>query len=230
MRYAIKVNHFSFRLVLLQHRRRRRRLPRVLSALSLSSPPFTHTHLQRGNLAPAATVSQPACTPATSPGTSTLSLSLLSGFGFACSPLCSLFFSFLPCVRWGHLIFGGHSLWFSLICDIVFYVQCAQCVSVCVRVCACAPVCVCVCVYASLFAGGANRLLLIFGAACFNLCSVCLYCRLLLVLPTPLLTAPLFSPSSFLILFLFLLFFYSTFFKRTFFFGCGSHLLLLLYW
>lgn len=50
----------------------------------------------------------------------------------------------------------------------------------------------CVCVYVCVFivlTGLANRLLLVFGAACFNLCSVCRYCRVLLV--------PAFFPSFF---------------------------------
>lgn len=190
MRYAIKVNHFSFRLVLLQHRRRRR-LPRVLSALSLSSPPFTHTHLQRGNLAPAATVSQPACTPATSPGTSTLSLSPFWLWICLLSSLFSFLFFFALCPLgtfnfWRSFVVIFLDMRYSILCTVRSMRKC-----MCKSVCLCACVCVCVCVYASLFAGGANRLLLIFGAACFNLCSVCLYCRLLLV-PHP----PSFPHSS----------------------------------
>jgi len=49
---------------------------------------------------------------------------------------------------------------------------------------------VCVCVFIVL-TGLANRLLLVFGAACFNLCSVCRYCWVLLV--------PAFFPSIFFV-------------------------------
>lgn len=228
MRYAIKVNHFSFRLVLLQHRRRRRRLPRVLSALSLSSPPFTHTHLQRGNLAPAATVSQPACTPATSPGTSTLSLSPFWLWICLLSSLFSFLFFFALCPLgtfnfWRSFVVIFLDMRYSILCTVRSMRKC-----VCKSVCLCACVCVCVYMRRSLLVG--------LTVCCWYLARLAsIYVLFAFIVDSYLFSPPLSSlphsspplPSSFYSCFCC---FFIPLFLKGLFFGCGSHLLLLLYW
>lgn len=175
MRYAIKVNHFSFRFA------RRCQLRRVAVAVSIAvavavaelsvrvtlAAPFT----QKPNVPlPAQLLPLPLLLLLILPLALLDFAFLLFSFILLCSVLFSVkFFFFSACPL------GTFNFWRSFV---VIFLDMRYSILCTVYVCECA--CICSSVFDAL-AGLAKRLLLIFGAACFNLCAVCLYCRVLLV-------------------------------------------------
>lgn len=172
MRYAIKVNHFSFRFA------RRCQLRRVAVAVSIAVAVAVAELSVRVTLAapftqkPNVPLSCCRCRCCCSWFCLWLCLilpffSFLSFFSALFCSVLSIFFSACP--------LGTFNFWRSFV---VIFLDMRYSILCTVYVCECA--CICSSVFDAL-AGLAKRLLLIFGAACFNLCAVCLYCRVLLV-------------------------------------------------